>query len=247
MPKVTPSKQDDPMRNLCRMVVDTKYEDLPRNVVDSAKRLLLDVMAITIGGSAMEGIPEVVDFIKNKGGIPESIIPFYGGKVPASEAGFAIGPMTRAMDCGPVHDGGGHCSEYVFPPLLAATGLKSTVNGKEFITAFTLGMEVLIRIGLAYNLMGGGLRLSRYVGNPIFGCVAAVGKLLGLSLDELENSQGIALEMTQPHMQLMYQKATLIVRVHHGFVAQDAINACLLAKRGITGPRDGILDEPMGF
>lgn len=248
MPKFIPSPKEDPMRTLCRMVTEMGYEDLPIHVIDSAKRFLLDVMAVTIGGSSMEGIREVVGFVKEKGGKKESLIPFYGGRVPASEAAFAIGPMTRAMDFGPVHERGGvHCSEYVFPPLLAATGLKGKVSGKEFIAAFALGEEILLRIGLAYNVVGGAIKFGRYVGNPIFGCVAAVGKLIGLEQDELENAQGIALQMTQPHMQLMYHPATLMVRVHHGFIGQDAINACLLAKRGITGPRQGVLDEKMGF
>ena len=69
------------------------------------------------------------------------------------------------------------------------------------------------------------------------GSVAAAGKLLGLSLNELENAEGIAHEMIQPYDLLMYVPATLIVRVHHGFVCQDAINACLLVRRGITGSR----------
>jgi 2-methylcitrate dehydratase PrpD len=37
-----------------------------------------------------------------------------------------------------------------------------------------------------------------------------------------------------------------MVRVHHGFTAQDAINACLLAKRGITGPRGETSDVLVG-
>jgi 2-methylcitrate dehydratase PrpD len=77
--------------------------------------------------------------------------------------------------------------------------------------------------------------------------VAAAGKLLGLSLDELENAQGIARTMTQPHDQAMYKDSTLMVRIHHGFVCQDSINACLLAKRGITGPRHEVLAAPRGY
>ena len=178
MPKFVSMGQEDPMSTLCRMVIDTKYEDLPSNVVNHAKQYILDTMAVTIGGSAMEGIPAVVDLVKSRGGKPESTIPFYGGKVPASEAGLAIGPMARAMDLGDV---------------------------------------------------------------------AAGGKLLGLSLDELENAEGIARTMTQPHDQAMYRPAKLIVRVHHGFVCQDAINACLLAKRGITGTRQEVLAGSRGY
>ena len=234
------------MSTLCRMVVKTKFEDLPNEVIACAKRFILDTMAVIVGGSGMEGIPEVVGLVKEKGGRPESLIPFYGGKVPASEAGLAIGPMARAMDFGQVHEWGGHCSEYTVPALLAATGLKNKVNGKEFLTAFVVGQEVLIRIGMAYKAFKS-VPISTIGGHYVFGAVAAVGKLLDLSLETLENAEGIVREMTQPYDIAMYSPATLIVRVHHGFVCQDAINACLLAKRGITGPRQGVLTGERGY
>lgn len=247
MPMFVPADQEDPMSTLCRMVADTRYEDLPSDVVNYAKRSILDTMAVTIGGSSMEGIPSVVDLVKDKGGKPESIIPFYGGKVPSSEAGLAIGPMSRAMDLGDVHEEAGHCSEYIVPALLAATGLKDKVTGKEFITAVVVGQEVLIRVGIAFKVVSKAIPSGRHTGHYIFGPVASVGKLIGLSQEELENAQGIARGMTQPHDLAMYAPATLMVRVHHGFVCQDAINACLLAKRGITGPRQEVLTGPRGY
>ena len=139
------------MSTLCRMVVETEYNDLPESAIKCAKKSILDTVAVIIGGSAMDGISAVVDLVKEKGGKPESFIPFYGGKVPASEAALAIGPMARAMDMGQVHRYAGHNSEYTLPALLAVLGLKNIVSGKEFITAFALGQEVLIRIGDAYR------------------------------------------------------------------------------------------------
>jgi 2-methylcitrate dehydratase PrpD len=106
------------------MVIETKYEDFPDSVVTRAKHSILDTMAVIVGGSSMDGIPAVVDLVKEKEGKQESVIPFYGGRVPASEAGLAIGPMARAMDCGEVHEEAGHNSEYILPVMLAAMGLK---------------------------------------------------------------------------------------------------------------------------
>ena len=59
---------NDPMQQLCRMVIDTKYDDLPDKVIDSAKRTILDTMAVTIAGSAMEGIPAVIELVMEKEG-----------------------------------------------------------------------------------------------------------------------------------------------------------------------------------
>lgn len=238
--------QEDGMQQLCRLVVDTGYESLPPSLVKRAKRSILDTMAVTVGGSAMEGIDTTVAYVKEKGGKPETTIPFYGGKVPASEAGMAIGPMSRAMDYGDVDMVVGHSSEYILPVLLAALGLKENVSGEEFITAFVVGSEVLVRTGLLAR-PGVSISIGRDGGHYVFGCVAAVGKLLNLSQDELEEAQGIASAMTQPHSTLMYSPPTLMIRLHHGFICQDAINACLLAMRGITGPRSGVLSDRGGY
>lgn len=250
MTNIVPEMRPDPMNALCKMAIGTKYEDLPDKVVVHAKHCILDTMAVITGGSAMEGISAIVDFVKEKGGMPQSVLPFYGGKVPASEAAFALGPMARAMDMGDAHQEGGHCSEYIIPALLAATGLKDSVSGKELITALVVGQEILVRIGIAFQLVSQGLVQGHHGGHYIFGCIASVGKLLDLSLEELENAEGIGRGMTQPHDMSMYTPPSLMVRVHHGFTCQDAINACLLAKRGISGPRGeftDVLAGPTGY
>jgi 2-methylcitrate dehydratase PrpD len=238
---------EEPEVSLCRFVAETAYEDLPDYIVDHCKRSIIDTMAVTIGGSAMEAIPELVSLVKDRGGKPESYIPFYGGKVPASEAGLVIGPISRAMDFGDVHDEASHASEYILPVLLAASGLKGRVSGKEFITSFALGKEVLVRIGVAFRALSGAAPVGIGDGHFIFGSVMAAGKLLDLNLEELKHSMGIVRAMTQPLDAEMYRTGTLMTRLHHGFVTQDAINACLLAKKGITAFHKDILLGPKGY
>jgi len=238
---------EDLMSTLCRLVVETRYADLPSEVIDFAKKHILDTIGVTIGGSLMEGIPEIVRFVKDQGGREDSHIPLYGGKVPAAMCAFALAPMARAMDMGDVHEEAGHSAEYTLPALLAATGLKSKISGKELITSFVLGQEVLIRIGKAYKWVSLGTPAGTHGGHYIFGPVASVSKLLGLDLEQTEHAQSMAKCMTQPHDMSMYSPATLMVRVHHGFIAQDAVNVCLLAKRSFTGPRLEVLNGQKGF
>ncbi|MBV6759889.1 MmgE/PrpD family protein [Rhodococcus opacus] len=247
MTKFAIQNSEDPMSTLCRMAVQTDYDDLPAEVVRHAKHTLLDCVAVMIGGSGMDGIPAIVDLVKDKGGAPQSVLPFYGGRVPAAEAALAIGPMPRAMDCGDLHEEAGHISEYIVASLLAATGLRPDVTGKEFLTALVVGQETLIRVGSAYKVISTAVKSHDCGGHYIFGAVAAVGKLLGFSQDLLENAQGIARTMTQPHTMAIYAPATLMVRVHHGLVCQSAITACLLAEKGITGPRREVLTGPNGY
>jgi 2-methylcitrate dehydratase PrpD len=249
MSKFILTGQEDPISPLCRMAVETGYEDLPVNAIKVAKRSILDTLAITIGGSALEGIPKIVSLVKDRGGKPESLIPIYGGAVPAPEAALAIGPMSRAMDMGDFHEEAGHCTEYIFPALLAATGLRPKISGKDFITAMVVGQEILIRVGKAFNYRKAP-SAHRGSAHFIFGSTAAVGKLLHLSENELTNAEGMASLMTQPHslaISSAIQGATLMTRFHHGFICQDAINVCVLANLGITGPCLEVLAPPVGF
>ncbi|ALX16928.1 2-methylcitrate dehydratase [Burkholderia cepacia JBK9] len=238
---------EDPMATLCRMALQTQYADLPAGVTRHAKQTLLDAMGVTIGGSAMEGIPEIVALVKERGGNPQTPLPFYGGRVPAHEAALALGPMPRAMDCGDLHEEAGHVTEYVVPTLLAATGLRGKVSGKEFLAAMAVGQEILVRLGTAYKVINRAIKHHECGGHYIFGAVAAVGKLLGLTQEQLENAQGIARTMTQPNTMGIYSPATLMVRMHHGLVSQAAITCCQLAQRGITGPRAEVLTGPKGY
>lgn len=247
MVKQLKNSEKEPMNVLCRFVTETKYENLPSGVIDFAKKHILDTMGVIIGGSSMESIPAIVEFVKEQGGKGESYLPLYGGKVPASMCAFALGPMARAMDMGDAHEEAGHSAEYTLPALLAATGLKPGVSGKELLTSFVLGQEILFRIGKAYKWVSTGMLEGTHGGHYIFGPVAAVGKLWELNLAELEHALGMAKCMTQPHDMSMYSPATLMVMVHHGFVAQDAINICRLAQKGITGPRTEVLGGQKGF
>ncbi|OFZ89358.1 MAG: 2-methylcitrate dehydratase [Betaproteobacteria bacterium RIFCSPLOWO2_12_FULL_62_58] len=241
------ASNEDPMVTLCRMVVETGYEDIPQETLSFAKKQILDIIGVTMGGSKMDGIREVVELVKDQGGKQESYLPFYGGKVPASMAAFAIAPMSRAMDMGDTHYEAGHGAEYSLPALLAATGLKPQVNGRDFLLAFILAQELEIRVGLGYKFKSMQLPAGSNGGHYIFGAVAAVGKLLGFPLEELVNAQGIAKMMTQPHDSSMYNEGALMIRFHHGFVAQDAINACFLTRCGITGPINEILSGQRGY
>jgi 2-methylcitrate dehydratase PrpD len=53
------SGQEDSMSTLCRMASNTRYEDLPGNVVGFAKHSILDAIAVTAAGSSMEGVPNL--------------------------------------------------------------------------------------------------------------------------------------------------------------------------------------------
>lgn len=226
----------EPMEALSSFIANAKYEELPPEVVDHVKKLVLDTIGITIAGSSQETIPQIVDLVKSWGGVKQSTIPLYGGKVPAQNAAFAIGPMTRALDMGDTHPQAAHVSEYIFPAMLPTSEMRGNVTGKEFITAYAVAEEVGCRIGNACKSMGSEAHLHGR--HPQFGTLeatAAVSRLLGLDVDITRNALGIAFHLRTAIDKQMYTEANLMVRAHHAFVCQNAINSVLLAQRGVTG------------
>ena len=238
------NKEQEQMDQLYHWILESKYEDFPAELVAYAKMLMLDVLGCIIGGSKEEAIPEVINFVKEHGDTKESYLPIFGGQYSAAMVGFALGSMARSLDFGDVHMQGSHTSEYVFPTLLAATGLKNKVTGSDLLNAFVVGNEVLIRMGIASNWKDAIVNQIYRGGHFIFGVIAAVAKLLDLNQHELNNAMGMAIGKIQPHhTPLILKYPSHMVRLHHGFIAQDAINICLLAKKGLTGPNNVILGE----
>ncbi len=243
---------EDGINTLCRMTAQLEYGDIPQEVLELAKELILDTIGCMIGGHGQHPLPKIARHIQEKGGVGEAYILFHGGKkVPAEEAAMAMGPMPRALDWAAIHPEAMHSVEHTLPPMLCALGYLDTVKGKrvtgkEFLTAFVAAQEVLVRIGSGYrgNI---GVQRGRSNGHYIFGSVAGVGRLLGLDQEQLENAEGIGRNMTQPHDMATYHPITHMVKVHQGFIAQDAVQDCKFAALGVTGPRDNVICGPMGY
>lgn len=252
MKKFLRLNHEDGMNTLCRMTHELEYQDIPPEVIEFAKELILDTIGCMIGGHGQHPLPEIAHHLQKQGGVGEAYIMFHGGKkIPAEQAAMAMGPMPRALDWAAIHPEAMHSVEHTLPPMLCALGYLDTVegkrvNGKEFLTAFVAAQETLIRIGIGFrgNI---GVQRGRSNGHYIFGSVAGVGKLLNLPLDQLENAEGIARNMTQPHDMATYHPITHMVKVHQGFIAQDAIQDCKFAKLGVTGPRNNVICGPMGY
>ena len=243
---------EDGMNTLCRMTTELEYEDIPKEVLEFAKDLILDTLGCMIGGHGQHPLPAIAKHVQEKGGVGEAYILFHGGKkIPAEEAAMAMGPMPRALDWAAIHPEAMHSVEHTLPPMLCALGYLDTVEGrrvtgKEFLTAFVAAQETLIRIGCGFrgNI---GIARGRSNGHYIFGSVAGVGKLLRLDQATLENAEGISRNMTQPHDMATYHPITHMVKVHQGFIAQDAIQCCKYAMLGVTGPRNNVICGPMGY
>jgi len=241
------SPEQDPMGVLANMVVNTRYEDIPVAVIEVAKKAILDTIAGTIAGSGWQIVPAVADMVRHWGGRPESTVLIYGDKVPAPMAAMVNGTMARAIDMGDVHEQGGHVTEWVVPSLLTALSIApEPITGKDFLTAYIVAAELGIRInacfkGTSHSAHG----LPGEFNGPLY-CTAATARLLKLNIEQTWNALGIAYSTHSLSEMQKYAEGTQMVRLQHGFAADTAVKACILAQRGATGPKGILLGVPGG-
>ena len=86
MKKFPRINNEDGINTLCRMTTELEYDDIPAEVVELAKELILDTVGCMIGGHGQHPLPELAHHLQKKGGVEEAYIMFHGGKkIPAEE------------------------------------------------------------------------------------------------------------------------------------------------------------------
>jgi len=240
----------DAAYSLAKNLVNVKYEDIPREVVEHTRKQILDILGVALGGSSKAGVKELVELVMEWGGKEESTIFCYGKKVPAPNAAQVNATMGHALDYDDTGDGPTHPSVVIVPTCLAMAERKGKVSGKEFISAVALGTDMMGRLGQAFR---SGLKTAPVSGHPgagwhltaLYGYLTSAGiagRILGLSEEKLINALGIAYHQCSGNGQCVTEGA-LTKRMGPGFAARGGIVAAEMAEKGITGARDSLEGE----
>jgi 2-methylcitrate dehydratase PrpD len=234
----------DVIEPLVKHVTHTTFENLPPEVVSVTKRSIIDTLGAMIAGSSVNGCKLLVDYIREWGGCEESTIAVFGDKVPSSLAAQANGAMARALeiddvlDIFPLHPSGS-----IIPVCLAVAERKGGIRGRDFITAAALGHDLAIRLALSTKLSP--ILSGRYNLFEVFSFTGSAGKLLGLSEDQFVNAMGIAYSQMVGDGQAA-EDGVMTSYIQQGTRAKSAIEATLMAQKGITGTRN-VLQGQRGF
>ena len=223
-------------RELCEFVAGLRYEDLPREVVATAKALMLDTLGVIGGAREAPGIAQLNARLARweASGSATGLVDKRRYSPPS--AALANGAAAHALDFDDQHDPARvHTSCVVLPTLLAVGEDAGPVGGREFVLAFALGAELHARLGLAcYNSLGKGWHPTM-----IFGTLAAslaAGRLLQLDAAGLVDALGMAYHQASGSAQSM-RDGVLSKRLGAGFAARNAVVGAVLAADGLTGTR----------
>ena len=218
-----------------------RYDDLPADVIAYAKRSILDGIACAIRGLSMEAgrlILEYANAVKDERA--EATIWGTGQKTDARLAGLVNGTTAHVPNIGdsfnthPIH------INYLIPQAALAIAEKENIGGRNIITAYIAGTEVITRAGIAthlseeggyFNADGRGWQTTGAVGG--IGASITAGKLLGLSTDQMV--QALVLGGTQlagvyrpsgPYMgKALFAGKAAAAGIENGYIAQTGFVA----------------------
>ena len=229
-------------RTLARFVADTRFDDLPRGLVDNLKLTVLDTFAAAFVGAMQPWAQRIVKVVRALGGPPDASVIGQDWRADVSRAALANGALIGAFECEALT--GSHASGTVLPAALAVCE-REHLGGAAFLTALAVGFEVSARLARAAV----GLETVRGFHNPgtqgPFGAAASVGKLLGLDVERLTSALGIAGSSSAGLLEFAWSGGDT-KRLHLGRASQLGLESALLAREGVNGPAT-VLEGRSGY
>ena len=229
-------------------ILDTHYDQLKAELVSQAKKLILDLIGVSLAGYKLMEFPRMmVSYLENLGGTPEATILQTKKKFPAIHAALANASCAHAIDMDDGHRFGAlHPGTVIIPAALAGAEL-SGASTKELIAGVVTGYEIMIRLGSAINpsSLNRGFHATGIIGP--FGAAAATARMMKLSREEIIGALGLAGLQGAGLLQVSHDVEGVKVKpINPGKAAMAGLFSCILAQRGAKGPRN-IFEGEDGF
>lgn len=230
-------------RTLASWIVSHRIETVPEDVRHEARRAIVNYLGCALGGSHDEAVDIAIRALGPYSGPPTASILGRAERLDPLHASLMNGISSHVYDFDDTTP-----KNYMHPtsPLASALFAYASVNpvsGHDFMQAFIAGFEAEMRIGNAvypahYDV---GWHITGTAG--VFGAAVAIGKLLGLSLQQMIWTIGLAATQAAGIREMF---GSMAKSFHPGRAAQNGYAAALLAEAGFTAGEHG-LEGPRGF
>ena len=231
--QVNTAPDDSHTLRLARFVCDTRWEELPDAVRHEAKRSLLNYLAVCLGGCNDPTINAAVrTFLPFRAGNGASLV----GRPERFDMLNASALNAMAANVYDFDDT--HIPTIVHPtapvaPALAALAQSRPVHGRDFLLAFSIGVEVECRIASAISPShySRGWHITSTCG--VFGSAAGAAHILGLDAQTLVSAWGSAAAQSAGLVETL---GTSAKSISVGNAARNGLLSALLAAQGFEGP-----------
>ena len=224
-----------------------KYSDLPPDVIDRTKYLLLDYVGVAARGALSDSslpVQRVVSSLDKTG--DGAVVIGTAIRVNPPYAALANGIASHSLELDDVvNEASLHPAVAIMPAALAAAHV-SGCTGEDFITAVVAGYEVMIKLGIALDPVAHyarGFHPTATCGT--MGSAVTAAKILKLDQKSMQNALGIAGSQAAGSMEFLADGA-YTKRFHPGWAAHSGIIAALLARDDFSGPGT-IIEGSFGF
>jgi 2-methylcitrate dehydratase PrpD len=220
-----------------RFAAGLTWDDIPTQVRERSKYLILDAVGIALAAGRFPFANTFMDGLSDIGEAGSSSVIGFANKLPLRDAAIMNGALAHGLDFDDTHmKAVVHATAASWPTTLVM-GEKVGASGQDMLVAYTIGMEVAIRIGMASNFgfHHNGLHATGIAAH--FGSALIAGRMLGLDAEALAMAQGLVGSTCQASQQFVDDGAWN-KRFHPGWGGAAGITAAYLARRGFVAPRE---------
>jgi len=230
-------------KTLASYIVNGRYDDIPADVRHEAARSLVNFLAVALGGSVDPAVDIAIRAMTPFAGKPAAAILGRVERLDPLHASLMNGISSHVDDFDDTTP-----QNYIHPTSPVASAMfayasANRVTGRDFVNAFVLGFEAESRVGNAvypshYDI---GWHITGTAG--IFGAAAAIGRLRGLSEQQMVWALGLAGTQAAGLREMF---GSMGKAFHPGRAAQNGYASAILAENGFTAGERGI-EGPRGF
>jgi 2-methylcitrate dehydratase len=212
-----------------------RYDDLPEDIVHTAKVRVIDTLGSLIGGFFADPCRiarDVAAAMPNDNGA--TVI---GTRMKTSPemAAYVNAATARYVEMNDIYHWpgalGGHPSDVLTPVLAAAEHMKS--SGRDFITGVVLAYEVYQSFSDVFKNVGMGFDHTNFC---TLGSAVAAGRLFNLSALQLHQCISMAAVPNVILRQVRMGHYSMYKAVASGHAGRAGVFAAILARAGMEGP-----------
>ena len=245
------SDPEGPTGKLCSWIESVTLNDIPKEIRDRAKYIILDGLGCALVGAHLPWSEKAANVMFDLESDGTANIFGWERRITPLSAALLNSSFLQGFELDDWHSEAPlHSNSILLPALFAAIDhLRAKhpdvkVTGRDLLLATIVGFEVGPRVGLA--LYGSNMLTRGWHSGAVFGpaaSAAAVSKLLKLPAGEIEDALGIA--CTQACGLMSAQFESDVKRMQHGFAARNGLLAAMLASGGYVGIKK-VFERPYG-
>jgi 2-methylcitrate dehydratase PrpD len=239
-------------RYVAEFVTSSRFASIPKDVISLGKKSILDGLGLALAGSVAKSGGIIRRHLQGmKSGVHAAAVLGTNLRLPARFAAFANGTAVHADDYDDTQLAVAKDRVYGLLTHPTAPALPSTLavaerdgrSGKDFLTAYHVGVEVECKIAEAINPRHYQHGFHSTATCGALGAAAGVANLLGFSVAQARTCLGIAGSLAAG---LRENFGTMMKPFHAGRAAESGVIAAEFAQLGLTATPI-VLEAGRGF